>query len=323
MRHAVGGDRLRGRARPAIRDRDALRDPPARGRLAARRWWRPTTTGCTSEVPRRRAGSKALVAEIVAGELARALGLPVPEIVLVELDPALGARRARPRDPGPDRGQRRAERRRWTSCPARCRSTRPRRPAPTPELAADVVWLDALITNVDRTPRNPNLLVWHGRAVADRPRRRAVSSTTRGGDWARARAPFAAIARSRAAAVRGARSRRPTCGWRCGSATRRSRRRGLPCRSEADADARLPCYLRARLGAPRGWAEEVGCPEPVPVRDRARRPARRARRAHERRRRVLLPPAAVPGGAHRARRGAAGALAPELDVEEVRRGSTR
>ena len=36
-------------------------------------------------------GPKALVAEIVAGELARALGLPVPELVLVELDPALGA----------------------------------------------------------------------------------------------------------------------------------------------------------------------------------------------------------------------------------------
>ena len=34
---------------------------------------------------------------------------------------------------------------------------------PRPELAADVVWLDALTTNVDRTPRNPNLLVWHGR----------------------------------------------------------------------------------------------------------------------------------------------------------------
>ena len=30
-------------------------------------------------------------------------------------------------------------------------------------MAADVVWLDALVTNVDRTPRNPNLLVWHGR----------------------------------------------------------------------------------------------------------------------------------------------------------------
>ena len=35
--------------------------------------------------------------------------------------------------------------------------------APSPELAAEIVWLDALMTNVDRTPRNPNLLVWHGR----------------------------------------------------------------------------------------------------------------------------------------------------------------
>ena len=31
-----------------------------------------------------------------------------------------------------------------------------------PDLAAYIVWLDALVTNVDRTPRNPNLLVWHG-----------------------------------------------------------------------------------------------------------------------------------------------------------------
>jgi hypothetical protein len=34
---------------------------------------------------------------------------------------------------------------------------------PEPELAADIVWLDALTTNVDRTPRNPNMLLWHGR----------------------------------------------------------------------------------------------------------------------------------------------------------------
>ena len=33
---------------------------------------------------------------------------------------------------------------------------------PDPELAAAIVWFDALVTNVDRSPRNPNLLVWHG-----------------------------------------------------------------------------------------------------------------------------------------------------------------
>ena len=54
-------------------------------------------------------GVKALVAEVVAGELARALGLPVPEIVLIELDPALGAAE-RSGDPGPDHGQRRGQR---------------------------------------------------------------------------------------------------------------------------------------------------------------------------------------------------------------------
>ena len=49
-------------------------------------------------------GVKALVAEIIVGELARAVGLNVPEIVLVDVDPVLGAGGARPRDPGADRG---------------------------------------------------------------------------------------------------------------------------------------------------------------------------------------------------------------------------
>ena len=108
-------------------------------------------------------GPQALVAELVAGELGRALGLPVPEIVLVELDPRARPRGARPGDPGADPGERRAQLR--DRLPARRRSpfvpgARRRR---RPELAADVVWFDALVTNVDRTPRNPNLLCWHGR----------------------------------------------------------------------------------------------------------------------------------------------------------------
>ena len=105
-------------------------------------------------------GPKALAAEIVAGELARGLGLPVPELVLIELDPALGAAEpdpeiqeliARQRGHQPRRG-----------LPARLAALRPDASRRTPELAADVVWLDALVTNVDRTPRNPNLLRWHG-----------------------------------------------------------------------------------------------------------------------------------------------------------------
>jgi hypothetical protein len=107
-------------------------------------------------------GPKALLAEIVAGELARALGLLVPEIVHVELDPALG--RAEP-DPeiqeliAASRGRNVG----LDFLPGALTYSPAADGAPAPELAAAVVWLDALVTNVDRTPQNPNLLVWHGR----------------------------------------------------------------------------------------------------------------------------------------------------------------
>ena len=104
----------------------------------------------------------------IAGELGRALGLPVPEIVLVELDAALGRGRAGSRDPGPARPERRPGHR--YRLPARRAAVRsgggpacPEPSAPEPELAADIVWFDALITNVDRTAQNVNLLVWHRR----------------------------------------------------------------------------------------------------------------------------------------------------------------
>jgi hypothetical protein len=105
-------------------------------------------------------GPKALVAEIVAGELARAVGLPVPEIVFVEVDPQLG--RAEP-DPeiqelilasgGLNVG--------IDFLPGSLAYTPSGPVQPDAELAADVVWLDALLTNVDRSAANPNLLVWH------------------------------------------------------------------------------------------------------------------------------------------------------------------
>ena len=107
-------------------------------------------------------GAKALVAELVAGELARAAGLPVPEIVFVALDPALG--RAEP-DPeiqeliaasaGLNVG--------LDYLPGSLTYNPAVAPGPEPELAAEIVWLDALMTNVDRSPQNPNLLLWHGR----------------------------------------------------------------------------------------------------------------------------------------------------------------
>jgi hypothetical protein len=107
-------------------------------------------------------GRKALVAEVVAGELARALGLPVPELTVVELDPELG--RAEP-DPeiqdllvasaGENLGV--------DFLPGALTFSPAAGPPPERGFAADVVWFDALVTNVDRMPQNPNLLWWHGR----------------------------------------------------------------------------------------------------------------------------------------------------------------
>ena len=107
-------------------------------------------------------GPKALVAEVVVAELARELGFPVPELTVVELDAAIG--RAEP-DPeiqdlllgsgGLNLGV--------DFLPGALPFSPAAGPPPEPAFAADVVWLDALVTNVDRTAQNPNLLWWHGR----------------------------------------------------------------------------------------------------------------------------------------------------------------
>jgi hypothetical protein len=104
-------------------------------------------------------GPKALAAEIVAGELARGVGLPVPELVLIELDPALGAA-----EPDPEIQDLIAASAGTNLGVDFLPGALPYSPTQPPgeELAAEVVWLDALVTNVDRTPRNPNLLRWHG-----------------------------------------------------------------------------------------------------------------------------------------------------------------
>jgi hypothetical protein len=103
-------------------------------------------------------GPKALAAEIVAGELARGLGLPVPDLVLVELDPALAAA-----EPDPEIQELIMASAGLNLGVDFLPGALPYTPTEPPEaaLAADVVWFDALVTNVDRTPRNPNLLRWH------------------------------------------------------------------------------------------------------------------------------------------------------------------
>jgi hypothetical protein len=106
-------------------------------------------------------GPRALVAELVSGEIGRALGLPVPEIVFAELDPDLART-----EPDPE-------------ISALIRASGglnlaldylpgsvmfdPIVNRPDADFASRVVWFDGYVTNVDRTVRNPNLLMWHHR----------------------------------------------------------------------------------------------------------------------------------------------------------------
>ncbi len=107
-------------------------------------------------------GRKALVAEILAGELARALGFNVPELALVELDPALS--RAEPDREIQDLLEASAGLNLGVDYLPGALAFGPAAGSePKPDLAADVVWLDAFVTNVDRTARNTNLLLWHER----------------------------------------------------------------------------------------------------------------------------------------------------------------
>jgi hypothetical protein len=103
-------------------------------------------------------GPRALVAELLAGELGRALGLPVPDLVLMELDPRIAV--AEPdqevqdllsRSEGLNLGM--------DFLPGALPHTAVE--TVDPELAANIVWFDGLVMNIDRTPQNPNLLIWH------------------------------------------------------------------------------------------------------------------------------------------------------------------
>jgi hypothetical protein len=106
-------------------------------------------------------GTKALIAELIAGELARAAGLLVPELVFVNLDPEIAKTEPDPEIqdlirasgglnlgldylPGSVMFDAVAEK-------------------PDADLASRIVWFDAYVTNIDRTPRNANMLMWHRR----------------------------------------------------------------------------------------------------------------------------------------------------------------
>ena len=105
-------------------------------------------------------GPLALVAEIIAGEIGRALGLKVPEIVLAEVDSALG--RNEPDEEIRDLLQNSVGLNLALDfLPGSVMFDPAAGDVAGPDLASSVVWFDGFVTNVDRTARNPNLLCWH------------------------------------------------------------------------------------------------------------------------------------------------------------------
>jgi hypothetical protein len=106
-------------------------------------------------------GPRALVAELVSGEIARALGLPVPELVFAELEQALART-----EPDPEIHQLIHD----SAGLNLALDFLPGAVAFDPlvhtldaALMARIVWFDAFVTNVDRTARNTNMLMWHRR----------------------------------------------------------------------------------------------------------------------------------------------------------------
>lgn len=108
-------------------------------------------------------GRKALVAEVLAGELARGLGLPVPELVRVELDPVLA--RSEPEQQIQEQMRASGGLNVGLAFVSGALNFDPLCFEVDGELAGRVLWFDALIGNVDRSWRNPNLLVEGGRLV--------------------------------------------------------------------------------------------------------------------------------------------------------------
>jgi hypothetical protein len=105
-------------------------------------------------------GTLALVAELISGEIGRALGIRVPEIVLVETDAALGRNE-------PDREIRElllastGLNLALDYLPGSVMFDPAVKQTIDARAASEAVWFDAFVTNVDRTARNPNLLWWH------------------------------------------------------------------------------------------------------------------------------------------------------------------
>jgi len=105
-------------------------------------------------------GPLALVAEIIAGELARRLGFRTPELALADLDPRIA--KSEPDQEIQDLLAASAGLNLAVDYLPGSAGFDPLGWTADEDFASELLWFDALIQNVDRTWRNPNLLVWHG-----------------------------------------------------------------------------------------------------------------------------------------------------------------
>jgi hypothetical protein len=137
-------------------------------------------------------GVRALVAEIVCGELGRLLGLPVPQLVKVDVDVLLSKSE-------PDVELQELLRKSaglnvaLDYLPGSLNWEPPLAPPPDRDLAARIVWFDAFIANVDRTVKNPNMLIWHRRLHLIDHGAALYWHHAWDGHMSRATTPFAAI----------------------------------------------------------------------------------------------------------------------------------
>jgi hypothetical protein len=104
-------------------------------------------------------GARALIAELLGGEIARALGLRVPEIVFATLDEAFG--RTEPDEEIQDLLKASVGLNLALHYLSGAITFDPSVTILSPRLSSQIVWLDCLLANVDRTARNTNMLMWH------------------------------------------------------------------------------------------------------------------------------------------------------------------
>src|SRR3569833_2096604 len=104
-------------------------------------------------------GVKALIAELIGGEIARALGFKIPEIVFANLDTAFG--RTEPDEEIQDLLKASVGLNLALHYLSGAITFDPAVTKVDPKMASQIVWMDCLLTNVDRTPRNTNMLTWN------------------------------------------------------------------------------------------------------------------------------------------------------------------